>query len=394
MTSWVRLNSDFSEMKRIVILFAAVSIGFQSTAQSVESAGEENLKPGWWKIPGTPLHMKVGGYVKFDLIHDLNPIGSPDFFDVSKIPTDGSTGSNTHLNAKETRLLLDLRAPSRIGELRAFVEGDFYGANGAFRLRHAFMELGPHWLAGQYWSNFMDEAIIPPTLDFEKPAAYVLLRHPILRWKTALSNKSYLAFSLEEPSTNAQAPQEPGKFTSPIPDLTARYRYTGSWGHVQVSSFAASLNYLYTSGEKDAVSLFGGNLSGQFNLLKKDMILYQIAFGPGVGRYRGGISAALDENGRLQALSALGATAALRHYWLPHLSTTFVYNLGVENNTEGQPPTDISGTSYLAVNLVWDVTEDVFVGAEYLHGTRENINRLSGSANRLQFSARYSFNMR
>ena len=86
--------------------------------------------------------------MKFDLIHDFNPIASPDYFDVSKIPTDGSEGQSTHLHAKETRLYLDVRTPSKAGELRAYVEGDFYGSGGSFRFRHAFVEIGGKWLAG------------------------------------------------------------------------------------------------------------------------------------------------------------------------------------------------------------------------------------------------------
>lgn len=53
---------------------------------------EEEVPAGWWKIPKTNGRITIGGYVKFDLIRDFNPINSPSFFDVSKIPTDGSEG--------------------------------------------------------------------------------------------------------------------------------------------------------------------------------------------------------------------------------------------------------------------------------------------------------------
>lgn len=142
-------------------------------------------------------------------------------------------------------------------EIRTYVEGDFYGTSGAFRLRHAFVEINDTWLAGQWWSNFMDESIIPATLDFEKPAAYAFARHAMLRWKHSFSTGSYLAIAIEEPSTNAEAPSAPGKFESPLPDLTARFRVTKKWGHIQLSAFAAQLRYRYTAGGTDNVSLFG-----------------------------------------------------------------------------------------------------------------------------------------
>jgi hypothetical protein len=379
-------------MKSVAILALTLVVCVPTSGQ-VETNAPLEVPPGWWEIPKTTVRMKIGGYVKFDLIHDFNPIGSPDYFDVSTIPTDGSKGETTHLHAKETRVFLDFRSPSKVGELRAYVEGDFYGASGGFRLRHAFLEINNgKWLAGQWWSNFMDENIIPPTLDFEKPAAYAFARHAMFRWKQSLSSDSYLAIAVEEPNTRAQAPGEPGKFESPFPDLTARYRITKKWGHVQLSGFAAQLHYRFSAGGSDKVSLFGANLSGQLNFLKKDKFIYQVVYGPGVGRFRGGFSAGLDADGDLEAITDMGATAGIQHFWTNNFSSLFVYNQGSIETTEGQLPTDISRMNYMAVNLIWHFVDNAFVGAEYLRGTREDINDDDGTANRVQFSVKYSFN--
>jgi hypothetical protein len=379
-------------MKYVLILALTLIVCVQASGQEAAKTPEE-VPPGWWAIPKTSTRFKIGGYVKLDLIHDFNPIGSPDYFDVSSIPTDGSKGESSHLHAKESRVFLDFRSPSKVGELRAYVEGDFYGTSGAFRLRHAFVEINNgKWLAGQWWSNFMDETIIPPTLDFEKPAAYAFARHAMFRWKQALSKDSYLAIAVEEPNTRAQTPTEPGKFESPLPDLTARYRVTKDWGHVQVSGFAAQLRYRYSAGGSDQVSLFGGNVSGQFNFLKKDKVIYQVVYGPGVGRFRGGYSAGLDANGNLEAITDLGATIGIQHFWNDSFSSLAVYNQGSNGTTEGQPPADISQMNYMAVNLLWHFVDNAFVGLEYLRGTREDIDETEGTANRLQFSVKYTFN--
>src|SRR5688572_3721213 len=379
-------------MKLIVIVALMLKVCTQVNGQVATDAPTE-VPPGSWEIPKTTVRMKIGGYVKFDLIHDFNPIGSPDYFDVSTIPTDGSKGETTHMHAKETRVFLDFRSPSKVGELRAYVEGDFYGTSGAFRLRHAFVEINNgKWLAGQWWSNFMDETIIPPTLDFEKPAAYAFARHAMFRWKQSLSNDSYLAIAVEEPNTRAQTLTEPGKFENPLPDLTARYRVTKDWGHVQLSGFAAQLRYRYSAGGSDQVSLFGGNVSGQFNFLKKDKVIYQVVYGPGVGRFRGGYSAGLDANGNLEPITDLGATAGIQHFWNDKFSSLVVYNQGSNDTTEGQPGTDVSTINYMAINLLWHFTDNAFAGVEYLRGTREDINDENGTANRIQFSVKYSFN--
>jgi hypothetical protein len=359
-----------------------------------QAQSDSSLPKGWWHIPKSDVRFKFGGYVKADLIHDFNPIGSPDFFDVSKIPTDGSEGQTTHFNVKETRLLLDVRTPSKIGDIRAYVETDFYGTSGALRIRHAFVEINDKWLIGQWWSNFMDENIIPNTLDFEKPAAYAFARHGMVRWKQKLSPKSYISLALEEPSSDATAPPDPGKFQSPLPDFTARFRNTGKWGHVQLSAFAAMIQYDYTNAGTENIGLYGYNLSGQFNFGKKDYIIYQVVGGPGSGRFRGGaLSAAPDENGVLHPLDGFGYTAGICHYWSPTVSSLFVYNSGGVDNNKGQSPESLKKVDYLAANLIWQFAPNTMAGMEYLWGKRIDLDDASGTANRLQFSIKHSFNL-
>lgn len=238
----------------------------------------------------------------------------------------------------------------------------------------------------------MDENIIPPTLDFEKPAAYAFARHAMVRWKHPVTKDSYLSIALEDPNAKGQNPSQPGEFESPLPDLTVRYRFTKDWGHVQLSGFAAQIRYRFAAGGKQDVSLFGLNFSGQYNLLDQDKIIYQVLYGPGVGRFRGGLSAALDSNGELEALTDVGITAGYLHYWSKAFSSLVVYNWGSNDNTDGQLSSDLNKTNYFAANLLWHFVDNAFVGMEYLHGRREDKSELEGTANRLQFSVKYKFN--
>ncbi|MBX2964395.1 MAG: porin [Cyclobacteriaceae bacterium] len=379
-------------MRKFYLIGILFLMSFTTYGQQA-SETTEDFPPGWWHIPKTKSILKFGGYVKFDLIHDFNPIASPDFFDVTKIPTDGSEGRSSNLNAKETRLYLDVKSPSKVGEIRTYVEGDFYGSGGAFRLRHAFVEIDGKWLAGQWWSTFMDENIIPNTLDFEKPGAYAFARHPMLRYKHSFSTDAYFAIAVEQSSINAQAPAQAGNFENPLPDLTARYRITKPWGHVQLSGYAGKLVYRFTNGDTDEVNLFGANFSGQLNFNSlKDRFFYQVLYGPGVGRTRGGLSAAIDENGNLKALTDSGFTLGVDHRWNDSFSSVVVYNQGQVNNLAGQPGTAVQAVNYAAANLLWHFAEHAMAGVEYLWGLRKDFNDADGRANRLQFSVKYVFN--
>lgn len=373
------------------ILGLVLCMGAQGQTATDSIPKKAELKPGWWLIPGTNIRMTMGGYVKLDLIHDLSPIGSPSFFDVSKIPTDGSTGASSRLQASETRLRWDFRRDSKCGEIRAFVEGDFYGSGNTLRIRHAFVDIGGRWLAGQTWSTFMDENVIPSTLDFELPAAYAFARHAMIRYTQPLGDKAFVALALEQPSAKLEAPG-PGTVNNPMPDLAMRARRTGKWGHVQLSGFLGGAEFQPDSGSTSNVQTYGVNLSGKVNFGKKDHFIYQGIYGPGISRYRFGSYAAPDSTGKLEAISGLGFTAGVLHHWSDAWSSFAVFNYGVIDPTELQNSADSRELSYAAVNLLWHFTPYAYVGAEYLHGMKVDVAKNDGTADRIMLSVRVDIN--
>ena len=139
--------------------------------------------------------------------------------------------------------------------------------------------------------------------------------------------------------------------------------------------------------------MFGANFSGQLNFNSlKDRFFYQVLYGPGVGRTRGGLSAAIDENGNLKALTDSGFTLGVDHRWNDSFSSVVVYNQGQVNNLAGQPGTAVQAVNYAAANLLWHFAEHAMAEVEYLWGLRKDFNDADGRANRLQFSVKYVFN--
>ena len=238
----------------------------------------------------------------------------------------------------------------------------------------------------------MDEDIIPPTLDFEKPAAYAFVRHGMVRYKFNTGKKSYMSFALEEPLIDVQSPARPGKMETFLPDFTARYRYTDAWGHIQLSAFTGAVRFRPQTGSTENNFSFGFNLSGKLKSVKNDFFSYQFILGPGVARYRAGKYAAPDSDDQLKSIPAYGITASYKHYWNPKWSSLLLANYGKENTVSGQPETDLASAFYGALNLIWQFHPSAFAGIEYLHGGRENINEQSGRANRIQLSIQANIN--
>jgi len=331
---------------------------------------------------------KISGFVKLDLIHDFNAIGSTDTFNVRTIPVDGSQGADTRVHARETRLGLSMVGPVNGHQLKLFIEGDFFGDKNAIRLRHAYAQYD-HWLVGQTWSTFMDEDNIPNTIDFETPLAAPFVRQALIRYTTNLSKHTQMAFGVEDPDPEVVGPRGVvGRAEKSLPDFTGRFRWNNNRGHIQLSGFLGQTRFRPNKGQPTNVMIYGGLASARFRVFTRDLVYAQGSYGPGLGRYRGDISAAPDESNHLTAVKVAATTVGYEHYWTPRWSSNLVVSPAwIINNNLG--PTSNHRFDYMAANLrYWFLENMGWVGVEYLHGRRELENSASGSANRLQLAVR------
>jgi hypothetical protein len=340
-----------------------------------------------WVIGETKI--KLGGYIKVDLIHDFDEIGSTDSFDPRTIPTDDSEGTATRIHARQTRFNLDVQSPTTAGPMRAFVEGDFFGSGNSFRLRHAYGTVGPV-LAGQTWSTFMDEDAMPETLDFESPIAFPLIRQAQIRYKHDLGDGSYAAFSLEDPDSEVIPPTGvTGQTDEPLPDFNARLRFANDRGHVQLGAFLGMARFEPDAGSSEDVFLWGLNLSTKYAVFGEDNVFLQATYGDGVGRYRGGSTAAADADGDIEAITTLGLMGGYEHHWSDEYRSTLSYSWGTGDLPDGSPTDTTEEVTYLAANFIWQFADRAWTGIEYLYGSRDTFDGEDGDANRIQISVRF-----
>ena len=158
---------------------------------------------GYFILPGTQTLLKIGGFFKTDFMYDFDPTASPDQFIPSLIliPTvDGVHDANVSM--RPTRLSLDFLVPSRLGDARLYLEGDFFGINATTpRLRHAYAQ-ARNLLIGQTFTNFMDPDAFPDLLDVRGPTGMAYLRNPQVRYGFALDRKTTLRLSVEKPQSD------------------------------------------------------------------------------------------------------------------------------------------------------------------------------------------------
>ena len=139
-----------------------------------------------------PVHeVSVSGYIKGDFIYDTHQdLG--DSFIASSI-SGGGDREHVRLHARQSRFIIKSKSDTSVGQIRTWIEGDFFGAGGnevfsnstAFAIRHAWGEwhITPTTSirVGQDWTNFMNLFAYPDTVDFFGPAGIPFVRQGQVR---------------------------------------------------------------------------------------------------------------------------------------------------------------------------------------------------------------------
>ena len=367
--------------------------------------------PGSIAIPGSSAAVRIGGFVKVNVVASLDPIGTDDRFIAGSIPVpyDGGGSTQSKINASQSRLNIDLRDTTPQGPFRAFIEGDFDGGDGSddnggenLRLRHAFGQY-KSLLAGKTWSGFMDSDSIPEDIDFEGINGRILVRQAQLRYFPNIAKEWNLIFTMED--ANPQIGN--GSGVSKLPDLVASVRrsFYERW-HLKAAVLFRNLDAdcddcVINPDSSDSTRAWAMTVSGKTAIKTwddRDNLIFQLSYGEGYSRYVNDLStnnvpdAVFNvDTGKLSNLPVLSGYIALQKWWTTSSRSNF--NLGYVDvdNENFQGPDEYKRTVRTMVNYIWSPTARVDIGGEVLFGKRENVDGRDGRATQIQFALTYRY---
>ena len=366
---------------------------------AIVTAGNFN---GSIRVPGSDASVRLGGFVRAEANYDFDSLGFQPTVSVRRIPLDGSADDNatqSQFHVRNSRMNLDYRRNTGSGELRTFVEWDFFGVNGRefinnyeLRLRHAAAGIGNLYV-GQWWSQFDDVSTTPEGADYGGPLGVPVLRNPGVRWATDVGTNWRAGLGIENPTGDLDGP-EVLLASDSVPDITGFVRYGQSWGHVRLAGLMRRL-------ESDLDEQFVGalNMSGRVALPygeRRDNVSFQLQAGEGFTHYYStfagvGLNGVVDADGNVEATGVVAGFLAFQHWWNARWRSTVQASFMELDSPAASAGSAFDNGRYFSGNVFWTPMDGVTLGLDLIYAERETVAGETGDGVRAHAIARFDF---
>jgi hypothetical protein len=367
-----------------------------------------------------PVTFKIYGFAQGDYIYDSQRVDPTwvDAFRPSKIAVpEGEFGSDGHssVSVKQSRFGVSGTRPTDtdLGPINFKFEFDLFGVGPdagqtTIRFRHIYAEWGP-LLAGQTNTLFMDVDIFPNVIDYWGPPGMVFLRNPQLRYTPYRDDHAWFAIAIERPGNDVDPGQirevDPNlganiESDERYPDLTMQYQYHDDWGHAQLAGILRRVGFdtlNAPNNEPSGAQLgWGIDATGVVNVFDKDQILLGVVHGDAIANYMndGGVDLAPEGvlgNAHAKAVPLTGISAYYNRTWDNRFTSAIGYSFTQVDNTNLQEGSAFHKGEYASFNLLFNPTDKILIGGEFLWGRRDNADGQAGRDMRFQFSVKYSW---
>lgn len=389
-----------------------------ATASAVNDY-QETYRPGFQQVDkpqfvfatkNNRFSLAMGGYINLRVGYDFDGIvDNIDFIprDIPMNPT-YNTSQKLMMDASTSRIFLKAISNSRsLGRVVVFIDTDFRGGTeGSYtpRIRSAYVSfLG--LTMGRDVTTFCDLLAAPNTIDFQGPNAYNFRFATMLRYEFSfLRDHMTFGMAAELPSVSATYGDYFAPLHQRVPDFPVYLQY--AWGRNRMSHIRASAVfrdiYAYNLETDNRTSLFGWGVqfSGHITVVPALEFFFNGVYGEGISPYIQDLTGAgLDFTPNpeaptsIQTVPMFGWQAAAQINLIPRrLSISGGYStVEVRKKNGFYSDQQYREGQYIFGNIFCHVSPRCKIGAEYLYGTRENMDGLKNHANRANLMVQYSF---
>jgi len=347
------------------------------------------------------LSVRLYGSARVFGSYDFNGLEGGSGFSISDIPVgdDKNYDKTFFMTANVTRIGMEVKRKTIVGNTLVKIETDFNGSDNKFRIRHAYGQTR-HFIIGQTWTNFSDIETLPLTVDAEGPPTAVSLRTVQIKYYLDFKPGWRFRASIESPSTVVYVPDSLSleAVTQNYPAVAANIKK--DWESIQIKAAGIINPVSVRNISGDRGSLFGRGvlLSVNTNFFSGSSIKFQGLIGKGIASFlnlsdNSAFDVVLNPNsGQYQLTACYGGFIAFNQSLVKEfLDIDLVYGLVNLNMEDYFPDDSFKAGQYAAVNGFLNFPGGFRLGVEYTYGFKKTKDNSSGEANRFAYTFYYDF---
>ena len=350
------------------------------------------------------LAMGIGGCVRMRGYYDWGGAIPASGFAPYLIPMRKDPANMRHFGTTPSGTALFFRVLGRnktLGDYQLYIECNFNGYNGRdFHLKKAYAVIDKVTV-GYANSTFSDPAALPPTVDAQGPNNKITPTSVLVRYMPTFGERWTAAVSAESPQPSITTDNvSTAKVSAWMPDFAAFGQYQWAPGqHVRLAGIVRTLSYRDLVARKYVNKVGWGLLLSSVAHPAPMLTTYaNVCYGHGyqslggdllIGSYD--LVGTPGDPGKLYAPASVGWCAGLQYNIRPNLFVSVQ-----ASQTRYLPARDVSPGEYKyglfgAVNVFWNFTPRMQLGAEFDLGTRRDFSGDSAWARRAGLMAQFSF---
>ena len=346
----------------------------------------------------------IGGYLQTKIEYDFDrAVDNVDFLP-SAIYGKGGPDSQFQMDLSNSTVFMKLVGTSRLlGDFVVYTSGNWRGRNLGFQLLNAYMST-KYLKFGYGVGSFMDIEAVPTTIDYGGPCGMTFYRTAQVMLRYGFDWGLSMGVALENPEVYAAENEFVAVGAQRVPNVPLYVQYDlmgNSDNHIRLGAVMRDIYYTDKVNGKNSDQVGWGAQASLLATMAGFQITGQFTIGEGIGSLINnasniGVDIVPDPQtpGKAMLLTSESWYVGLQYNFTKNFMMSATYSQTAMHSRHGysgyNPGASRKG-QYVVANALYNVTDNLQVGIEYLHGWRTNFDETISNANRINLSARYDF---
>ena len=345
------------------------------------------------------MQMRILGSVRVLMNYGDQAMQDKLTFNPYEIPTQNNRTTPVYFAGfNQTRLGFEVtrRTVSR-GDIFVRLEADFNGSSGAFRVRHAYGEIG-RFLVGMTWSLTNNVGYQPAMVSSDGPVGGIGLRTPQIRYSQKFNDKFGMSLGIEYSKPQLLVPENVvASVVQMLPDLTTRFTYNSERFSLRLASAITTVSGRVSNNNLQSLTGYLFTLAGKISSIKGGDLFFSVGTGKATSHFFDTFNGknndlVFDPNDEVfEAIAESGGYLAYGHALPKNLSASVSVGISSLSNKDFQLDKAFSHSFNALFNVFWQPAEGARLGIEFANGKRYDKEDRYGTANRVSLLMYYDF---